>query len=885
MHHFSINKIYAPVSERSINDIPQEVAAQYNTPIIYSVTPQLNQTIIPMHYDINLDLTEVTSHNHVIGRMAIYLKTTTHDLKNQKEIKLHVSANVFLQRIRLRGGNKTITITAIKRQKQLKMLLLVLEEELIYSDYLLEMEFSTKICTKECEGVQCIMKNNEIVGFTTKFEPFFARTLLPCWDSPNFKSTFNVTIKHDPSKTVLSNGMIGHQTDILSRANKKHMQMTSFKKTPVMSVYLLAFVYGDFAKFESRSQRNVSISIYTEPSTQYLTHFAANFTPTMLDLLETEFRIKYPMEKIDFVATANLPVGGIENWGLVIFHNNMLLIENDRSNSPQMSVDHLYDTIKIEKIVTHELIHQWIGNLVSVNDWSEIWINEGFATFYVYKILRESHRAVMDQEYLTRLSDLIEQQCGEFKTSLIQEFTRDTLYSDLFQPIGVYVRGSVVVQMIQNLVGEDAFADGMITFLTRNSYRSVDRHTLWASMPPLSSWGKEKEILGSVMESWLVNKGIPEITISRNYNDHSIRLTQQLSDLNKYAIFLNDNHPLKGPKARRVNRNIRVKAYNIERVGRGKIKVQNIEDNERMDIPKTSRSTNYDENKDVWSIPFSYQFHSLKSEKYKFTKQFWLHNETILFTDKDISSNVLLLANPDWLFPFKVNYDIQNWRMIIDMLHSNLSEIPTKSRIQLIIDSKTYIMHSGVPELYVQLLGYLHHETELCVLLFGIDAVYNLIDTYRGSSIGEQLVMYLQQVIQKFDTTLSKSDYDAEVAAVWLIDADRISKLYKLRCIAELESCESLKHRNQWLRQPTALDVEEYQQITGICSYLFNEAGYEEINLLMKFLEYRSQQWTVNVALSSCIKEEALLKHVVKKIIETKNAAVYMSVLEVCKEL
>uniref|UniRef100_A0A0K0EGJ2 Nuclear receptor domain-containing protein n=1 Tax=Strongyloides stercoralis TaxID=6248 RepID=A0A0K0EGJ2_STRER len=895
--HNLLTKIYPPKTERSYVDISHESDSHEQIPIMYSLTPKLNNSIIPIHYDINLDFSEISSQTHVLGQVSIALENKL-NISNIKEIKFHVAPNIFIQRIRLRAGNKAININAIKRQKRYNLIVLQLTESLINTRYLLEMEFRTKICTYDNGGVQCIRDDNKVVGFTTKFEPFYARTFIPCWDSPNFKTTFNVSIKHEYDKVVLSNTAVEKKMDILGNENNKPFVLTKFKKTPLMSVYLLAFAYGDFVNIETRTKRNISISIYTNPEDVYLTHFASQFTPIMFDKIEYQFNFPYSMEKIDLVATPTFSVGGIENWGLIIFNSNMLLISNDFSKSPNLTVDYFHERLKIEKIVTHELVHQFFGNLVTPNDWSEIWLSEGFATYYVYFFLKQKHFYLMEHEYMLRLVDFFESQTGEEKTSLILHFTKESVCSDIFDSIGVYIRGSIVVKMIENLIGEDSFQNSMINYLSNNAYKSVDRKDLYKALPEYIYWGKEKKNFNEVLETWVNNPGIPEVIITRNYNINSIRIIQRMSDQNKYKIFLNDIIPEKNNiqkhNKKRSNKQINANVYltnmphnkyndkNIKYTP-PKIKVQTVDDSN--DKRSFEHVVNINSNKDylnnnLWIIPFNYQF-SLDNNQHKvLIRNFWLTNETILFTDKDILTSVPLLGNVNWSFPFKINYDLDNWKMLIEVLHTNHDEIPPKSRIQLIVDSKTYLKNSGYPELYIYLLGYLQYETNIDVILFGIDGIYDIVDYYRGTSANRDIILYLRKSIANSDHMLNQVGDDPEIAGLWLIDATRISKLYKLRCLAELETCNEEEFKNQWIRRPTDLNIEQYQQITGICHYLYKNAGYDEISLLSKFLSRKSQQWTVNVALSSCVHDDQLLRQVVKKVIDTKNAAVYMSVLE-----
>ncbi|KAK6036813.1 peptidase family M1, partial [Cooperia oncophora] len=203
--------------------------------------------------------------------------------------------------------------------------------------------------------------------------------------------------------------------------------ITTFHETPPMSTYLLAFAIGEFVSLEMRTQRNLPLSVWTHPEDSHSARFPANFSPTMFDRLEDELEVSsfpyinhslvkqldqvpYPLPKMDFIAARSFPVGGMENWGLIVFDKQSLLLDSALEDGLNMTVDRLYHEYRIEKIVTHEITHQWFGNLVTMRDWSDLWLNEGFATYMTYDMLQRDHPKLTENEYLTRLCQLVRKQ-------------------------------------------------------------------------------------------------------------------------------------------------------------------------------------------------------------------------------------------------------------------------------------------------------------------------------------------------------------------------------------------------------------------------------------------------------------------------------------------
>ncbi|CAD5219017.1 unnamed protein product [Bursaphelenchus okinawaensis] len=877
----------------------------------------------PVHYDLKLDFTEFSTAEHIRGNSTILLEYSGN--RTQQNIVFYAASNIFIYRLKLEHDKKTVKLGETTREFSKNLVTVQVKEKLKHSWYKLKIEFRTRICQGNGKGIHCIKRStynkdnatttHRMAGFTTKFEPTFAHTFLPCWDEPKIKSTFNITVRHNVDLTVLSNSKLTEEFDEINTQNK----VSRFKETPRMSIYLLAFVITDFTPLELRTQRNLPLTLWLDPQKMAAGHFTAGFAPAIFDRIEKDLGVLYPLQKLDIVLTPNYPVGGMENWGLIVLQEEAALISSMTLDEQNMTVDRLAEQYRIEKITTHEIVHQWFGDLVTMANWSNLWLSEGFATYFVFDYLNFDHPYLTDNEYYLQLTELTQSQTSDSPTSLAESLKGVNSVNELFHHVNVYIKGSVIVKMIKDLLGVETFREGITKFLKTNSYNAVDTNSIWESFAVFADHGVEEERLSHVMQSWIENVGMPEVIISRNYEEQTVRITQRTSNKNNYIIFLNEdsNDVIKDKeKAKRSTetenfqfndtvllnmdtvppKNVRRKK-NHRRKKTNKIEQQNktavFGNHQLRDAQNRQKSLSWDKfsvkreqtrrkakDNQLWSIPFSYSFGFVQSSDGQTVRQFWLHNETIRFVDLAVQPYQYILVNPHWIYPYKVNYDIDNWKMLIKQLYRDQTVIPVMSRMQLLVDAETYLKQSGVPQLYVHLLGYLYKEEDLGVLLQGLDQIHDFVDMISGTNLIGPLLVHWNPVIKQLDKLLENTATNPQLAAVWLLSPRRLSKLYQLRCVGNIASCDQNKQMSQWMAHPTALDPSHHQQITAICHYLFTQAGPSELSMLMGLLKLRSGQWSVNIQLATCVRDETLISSVVDKIIKTKNAAVYLSVLQ-----
>lgn len=205
--------------------------------------------------------------------------------------------------------------------------------------------------------------------FSTQFESSDARRAFPCFDEPNLKATFDLDIEIPDDQVALSN-----MPEKETKKVKKNMKVVSFDRTPIMSTYLLAWAFGDFEYIEDFTRRKYNgaalpVRVYTTKGLKEQGRYALEHAHQVVDLFSEVFRIDYPLPKADLLAVHEFSHGAMENWGLVTYRTTAVLFDEENSDQKFRN--------RVAYVVAHELAHQWFGNLVTMDWWSELWLNEG----------------------------------------------------------------------------------------------------------------------------------------------------------------------------------------------------------------------------------------------------------------------------------------------------------------------------------------------------------------------------------------------------------------------------------------------------------------------------------------------------------------------------
>ncbi len=349
--------------------------------------------------------------------------------------------------------------------------------------------------------------NKQEYMLTTQFEAANARAAFPCFDEPFFKATFDVSIKTEKTLTVISNMPI--KKEIQLGQNKKQVV---FQTSPKMSTYLLYLGIGNFL-YKAAKLNNIDIRVYTTPDKIKYADLSLQYTKTFLDYFQKYFQLRYPLPKLDMLAIPDFASGAMENWGAITFREIALLGDEHTSVVVKQN---------IAITVAHELAHQWFGNLVTMQWWDDLWLNESFATFMSYKAVHASY-----PEWELPLQ--------YFEDTICNALSADQLISthpinvkvntpgevdEIFDHIS-YDKGGSVLHMLEHFVGETTFQQGLTKYLQKYSYNNATKYDLWTQLQQVS----QKRNLTSMVHRWITLPGYPLITVKKTKTGYE--LTQQ----------------------------------------------------------------------------------------------------------------------------------------------------------------------------------------------------------------------------------------------------------------------------------------------------------------------------------------------------------------------
>ncbi len=320
----------------------------------------------------------------------------------------------------------------------------------------------------------------------TQFEMSDARRAFPVFDEPEYKIPFQLTITSPKSDKVYAN------TPIVKVTEKDALRTYEFAKTKPISSYLVAMAVGPFEEMPVEGM-SVPGRIITPQGKLAQGDYARKAMPKVLKALEDYFGSEYVYQKLDSVAVPEFPFGAMENAGLVTYREDILLLEESNATIGKKRT--------AINVIAHELAHQWYGNLVTMRWWNDLWLNEAFATWMAGKITHqlypefESHLS-LPQNYVMGVD-------ARLSTKPIRKPIRTE--DDIMDGLGLaYSKGSAVLSMVENWIGEEAFKQGLRQYMKDFAYKNTDASDLWEALGKAS--GKDVD---AVLKSFIEQSSFP----------------------------------------------------------------------------------------------------------------------------------------------------------------------------------------------------------------------------------------------------------------------------------------------------------------------------------------------------------------------------------------
>jgi aminopeptidase N len=453
-----------------------------------AMAQRLSDAVIPEHYALWFapDLTTETFR----GRATISATVT----QPSNSITLH-SAELTFGEVTITSGGRRQT-ARVTTNAQAETATFTVPQPLSEGPVSIEVIYNG-ILNDKLRGFYISQANGRKYA-VSQMEATDARRAFPSFDEPAFKATFDISLTVDRGDVAISNGRV--VSDTPGPESGKHT--LTFARTPKMSTYLVALLVGDFVCREGSSE-GTPIRVCSTPDKRELTGFALEAAAFQLKFYNEYFGVKYPFGKLDIIAIPDFAAGAMENAGAITFRERVLLVDPKQSSVSTRKT--------VATVISHEIAHQWFGDLVTMKWWDDIWLNEGFATWMESKAVaawkpewQVELDAALDTQGALAIDTATTTRAVRTKVETPQEI------NEVFDPIA-YEKTAAVLRMIESYVGPESFRKGVASYIAKYAYRNAAGEDFWTEMARVTG-----RPIDRMIRSFVDQKGAPLLTIRQS---------------------------------------------------------------------------------------------------------------------------------------------------------------------------------------------------------------------------------------------------------------------------------------------------------------------------------------------------------------------------------
>ncbi len=444
----------------------------------------LGGNVIPLNYNIFID-TDFKRFRYS-GRERIRVRVarpTSSILLNSKEIEVKGAS------VRCRGRDHKAMVSHITKRQHIRLSL----DRKVSGECTIDIDFVGTNNDKMYGFYRSRYKYNSTQGYllTTQFEPVDARAAFPCFDEPALKATFDLTLVVDKEFSAISN------MPAISETVEGRRKRVVFGTTPRMACYTFYMGVGrfDIKKIRAGARQIRGIGAPGRgPSLSLSMAYGRRF----LHFYERYFRIRYPLPKLDLIAIPDFSVGAMENWGAITFRESDMLGDEKTA---------FIFRRRIALVVSHEISHQWFGNLVTMKWWDDLWLNESFARFMESRSIDHVFPSWKFGMYDTVSSGAMGADALRSTHPIYVMASSAVEINNMLDPAITYDKGSSVLKMLEDYVGRETFRNGLNIYLKRHMYSNASKEDLWNAIRDAD--GKSGSDVPRVARAWIEQAGYP----------------------------------------------------------------------------------------------------------------------------------------------------------------------------------------------------------------------------------------------------------------------------------------------------------------------------------------------------------------------------------------